>query len=75
LASFLFSFVSLLAPLGLVSIVNGFQPFFILLVGIIITLFLPWLGKENISKQSLVQKALFIGVMVIGAIILSQSGI
>ncbi|MFA6064394.1 MAG: EamA family transporter [archaeon] len=75
LAAFLFSFVTLLAPLGLVSIVNGFQPFFILSIGVLITLFAPWLGKENISKQSILQKALFIGIMVIGAILLSQSGI
>jgi len=72
LAAFIFSFVSLLAPLGLVSIVNGFQPLYILGLGIIITLFFPWLGKEKISKKSLLQKAFFIGIMVIGAIILSQ---
>jgi len=68
LASFLFAYITLLAPIGLVSLVNGLQPFYILFVGAIITIFAPWLGKETISKKSILQKALFIAIMAVGTI-------
>jgi len=70
LASFVFSYATLLAPIGIIWLFNGFQPFFILGLGIIITMFFPWFGKENISKKALSQKALFIVVLVIGALLL-----
>ena len=73
LAHFIFAYASLLVPVGLVWIVNGSVPFFILSLGIIITIFFPWLGKEDISRKALLQKAFFIGLMIIGAAILSLS--
>ena len=73
MAHFIFAYASLLVPVGLVWIVNSSQPFFILLLGVTITLFFPWLGKESISKKSLLQKAFFIGLMVLGAFILSAA--
>jgi uncharacterized membrane protein len=70
LAHFIFAYATLLVPVGLVWIVNGSGPFFVLSFGIIITLFFPQFGKEDISKKSLFQKAFFIGLMIIGAAIL-----
>ena len=73
LAHFIFAYASLLVPVGLVWIVNGSGSFFILSMGIIITVFFPWMGKEDISRKSLIQKIFFIGLMVIGAAILSAA--
>ncbi len=69
-AKLLFNFASLLAPLALVWVVNGFQPFFVFLYGLILTLFFPWIGKENISKKAIAQKLLAIAVIFIGAYLL-----
>ncbi len=60
------NFASLLAPLVLVWVVNGLQPFMVFLYGVILTVFIPSLGKENISKRVVVQKLAAMGVMLVG---------
>lgn len=65
-----FNFAALLVPVALVSIVSGFQPFFILLYGIILTLIVPRIAKEDISKEFLLQKILATVLMVLGAVLL-----
>jgi len=50
------NFASLLAPLALVWVVNGFQPIIVFIYGIILTVFIPRLGKENISRKVVMQK-------------------
>ncbi len=69
-AKLLANFASLLAPLALVYVVNGFQPLIVLLYGIILTLFIPKWGKENISKKTLIQKLVAIAIMFLGGYIL-----
>lgn len=59
-------FATLLAPLALVWLVNGFQPFFVFAYGVILTLFFPNLGSESLIKKHLIQKVLAIIVMFIG---------
>lgn len=66
-----FRFATLLAPLALVSAVNGFQPLFVFLYGVVITLAFPRLGTESLMRKHLVQKALTIGIMVIGTYVLN----
>jgi len=66
-----FSFATLLAPLTLVWVVNGLQPMFVFLIGILLTMFFPYLVKEELNKKVLFQKALFILVMFVGAYLLS----
>jgi len=66
-ASVCFHFATLLAPLALVTVVNGFQPFFVLVYGVILTIFFPHLGEENISKKNLFHKAFAISLMFIGS--------
>ena len=72
-ALIIFNYATLLAPMGLVWVINGFQPLFIFILGVIITLFFPKFGKESIDKN-LYYKNIFIGIMLIGAMILGVSG-
>ncbi|MDO8241114.1 MAG: EamA family transporter [Candidatus Moranbacteria bacterium] len=68
----IFSFASLLAPITLVWVVNGFQPFFVFLLGIIITIFAPKLGEESLLKKHLVQRFVSIAIMFIGVYFLNK---
>lgn len=67
------NFASLLAPLTLIWIVNGFQPFFVFIYGVILTLFFPKISQENISKKVLFQKLLAILIMFVGAFFVNKS--
>lgn len=64
------NFASLLAPLVLVWVVNGLQPLIVFIYGVILTLFLPTLGKEDISKKTVVQKLSAMAVMLLGIYLL-----
>lgn len=66
-----FNFASLLAPVTLIWIVNGLQPFFVFIFGIFLTLVFPNIAQENISRRVLAQKILAIGVMFIGAYLIN----
>ncbi|MDO8668935.1 MAG: EamA family transporter [Candidatus Buchananbacteria bacterium] len=69
-AKLLAGFASLLAPLALVWVVNGFQPVIVLIYGIILTLFIPKWGKENLDRKFLTQKIVAILITFLGAYIL-----
>lgn len=56
----------LYAPVVLVQSVAGIQPAFVLVIGIILTLFFPKLGKENLSVKILTQKIVGIAIITIG---------
>lgn len=71
IAKIIMNFATLLAPLALVWVVNGFQPFFVLFFGIIITLFFPRFSKENLLKKHLAQKVIAILIMFIGVYLLN----
>lgn len=60
-------YATLLAPLGLVLLVNSFQPIFVMLLGVFLTLLFPKIGRESLTKKSLVQKAVGIVLLGIGA--------
>ena len=66
-ADSVFHYATLLAPVALVLMVNSFQPLFVFVIGFGLTLFLPRISKENISKNIMVQKIFGIGLIVIGA--------
>lgn len=66
-----FNFATLLAPLALVTVVNGFQPFFVLVYGVILTMFFPHLGEENISRKNLLHKLVAIFLIFIGGYLLA----
>lgn len=67
-----FKFAMLLAPLALVQSVNGFQPFFVFIFGVILTLFFPKLGTESLLKKHLAQKVITIVIMFVGTYILNS---
>lgn len=69
----LFTYASLLGPLALVSLVNGFQPLFVVLIGLIITIRFPNVLQENISRSEVVQKVIAIMVMLVGTYLLHQA--
>ena len=64
-------FVSLLLPIAIVQFVNGLQPLFIVLIGIVLTLVAPRFGKEVITKDALVQKGIAAVCMLAGFALLS----
>lgn len=65
------NFATLLAPLALVWVVNGFQPFFVFLYGVVLTLFFPKLGTENLAKKHVLHKMSAIVIMFVGTYILN----
>lgn len=67
LAKIAFNFASLLAPVTAIWIVNGFQPLFVFVYGIILTLFFPHISQESISKKHLLQKLFSILLMLAGS--------
>lgn len=69
-ASILFRFAMLLAPLALVWTTNGFQPFFVFVIGIVLTVFTPKFGAESIVRAHLLQRSIAISIMVIGTYLL-----
>lgn len=73
IAKIAFNFASLLAPVTMVWIVNGLQPFFVFLYGVLLTLMFPHISQENISKRALYQKLLSIVVMFIGTYLINNS--
>jgi len=65
-AVIIFSYATLLAPLALVSVLNGIQPFFSLIIGILLSVFFPHWIKEEISKKIILQKIIFILIILLG---------
>lgn len=63
-------FAILLAPIVLVMLVNSFQPMFVFIISILLTIFLPNICRECLDKQRIVQKTIGIGLIVIGTLFL-----
>jgi drug/metabolite transporter (DMT)-like permease len=68
LASF---YALLFAPVALVFAVSGFQPLFVFIFGLVITLFFPRFGKESLEKRILLQKMVGILIIIVGSIYLN----
>jgi drug/metabolite transporter (DMT)-like permease len=62
---------TLLAPLALTVAVNGFQPIFVLVYGILFTLFFPHIVSETISKRHLFFKSISIAIIIFGALLIN----
>jgi uncharacterized membrane protein len=71
IGSVIFTYATLLAPLSLVWVVNGFNPFFVFVIGFFLTIFFPGLIKENLSKRTILQKLFFIAIIFVGAYFLN----
>ncbi|MEO6508590.1 MAG: hypothetical protein ABIO02_01430, partial [Patescibacteria group bacterium] len=59
-----------LISVGLVSILAGLQPVFVLIYGVILSLWFPKILKEVISKKIVLRKAFSIVVMLVGLILI-----
>ncbi len=66
IAESVMAFATLLAPVALVLLVDSFQPFFVLVVGVLLTLFFPNISQESLLRRHIVQKITGIGLMAIG---------
>ena len=60
-------YATLLAPVALVLMVNGFQPLFVFVIGLGLTLFFPHISQEKIQKKYLAQKIVAILIMLVGS--------
>ena len=65
-------FASLLAPVALVSAISSTSTLFVFLFGILITVFLPTLGREDLSRANLIQKGAAAALVVIGVILANR---
>lgn len=63
---FAFNFASLLVPITLIWFVVGFQPLFVFAYGLVLTLFLPHISKEKITRGHLAHRLITISIMLIG---------
>ncbi len=68
-----FSFAYMLAPIALVLLAESFQPIFVFVIGIILTIFFPKIAVEKIQAKHLWQKIFAIIITCIGAYLLSVS--
>lgn len=67
-----FKYALLLAPsAGLVAVIGGIQPFYVLVLASLSTIFFPHILKENISQGSLLQKLIGVIIIVAGVSILN----
>ncbi|MDB5740356.1 MAG: hypothetical protein JWP16_1396 [Alphaproteobacteria bacterium] len=65
-------FASLLAPVALVSAISATSTFFVFLFGILLTVFFPRLGREDLSPRNLVQKAVG-GLLIMAGVVLIEA--
>ncbi|MFH0831153.1 MAG: EamA family transporter [Parcubacteria group bacterium] len=66
-----FNFVTLLAPIALVSFLGGLQPLFVLVIGTGLTILFPKLSREKIDVGHMGQKVVAIGVIILGVWLLN----
>jgi uncharacterized membrane protein len=64
-------YASLLAPVALVSAISSTTTFFVFFFGILLTLFLPKFGREDLSAGNLVRKGLG-ALLITGGVILIE---
>jgi uncharacterized membrane protein len=64
-------FASLLVPATLVQFVNGFQPVFIVLFGVLLSVWFPSWGSEALDTKSLIRKGGAVSLMALGLILLA----
>lgn len=60
------NYASLFVPVVVVNLANGLQPFFVFVIGIILTLTLPFLGKEKITRKFIIQRTVAIVILFVG---------
>ncbi len=61
----------LYAPVALVESVSGVQPMFVLIIGILITLYFPKYGKEEMGHRHMAQKIVGVLIVTVGVLFLT----
>jgi drug/metabolite transporter (DMT)-like permease len=64
--NFIASYAYMLAPVSLVLLVNSYQQTFVLIIGIFLTLFFPFIYREDLRARVLIQKIIALVVIGIG---------
>ncbi|HEY6736728.1 MAG TPA: EamA family transporter [Candidatus Saccharimonadia bacterium] len=70
LARVAYNAATLLAPIALVALVTNVQPFFVIALGIMLTVFAPQWGKETLSRRHLMQKIICTATIFVGTALL-----
>lgn len=65
-----YSYATLLVPIIFVALLYPFQPAFVFIEGILLTIFLPHISKEKISRKHLLHKFSAIAIMFFGTYLL-----
>ncbi len=65
-AKLLMGFATLSAPIALVAVINGIQPAIIFIIGLILTLWIPHVIEEKITKGFIIQRVVSIVIMFVG---------
>ena len=65
-------YASLLAPVGLVSAISATSTFFVFIFGMVLTLFFPGLGREDLSERNVIQKAVG-GLLIMAGVVLIEA--
>ncbi len=65
-------YATLLAPVGLVLVVSSFQPLFVFILGILLTLLVPRVATESLDRRKMLQKGVGIGLMLVGGYLISR---
>ena len=68
--SFLFAYALTLGKASLTAVLMGVQPFFVLLMGLILGLFIKEVHKEDLSKRTLVIKGISLSLVMVGLVFL-----
>jgi hypothetical protein len=61
-----------LAPLGIVQAISSTTSFFVLFFGVVISLFFPGLGREEIGFANILQKLVAITFVVSGVLLINN---
>ena len=69
-AAFIFYYAYLFLPIAVVQLVGSVQPLFVLVIGIIASIFIPTVIYENLNRKFLAQKIIFIALILIGSYLL-----
>lgn len=64
----------ILAPLSLVQSVSGTTTIFVFAFGVLLTLFLPALGREDLSPRNLIQKGVSAALVALGVYLVNAGG-
>lgn len=64
-------YAALLAPVAIVQSVSSTQPFFVFLIGLMLTIYFPKFSRETLNKNEIIQKGIATVIIVFGAILLN----